>query len=240
MKRTLLELTQNILSAMDSENINSISDSVEAMQIVDIIETTYFDIISTRDIPEHKELIKMTALSDTNFPSHFSYPTNVKEIVSLDYQDSDGFYRKVTWCEPMDFLNRTDGTQENYDSVSDKHGGTTLRITNNKQPTFYTSFDDEYIVCNAYETTEDTTLQTSKVRSWGTKYPTFTQSDSFTPDLDATMFPYLLAEAKSSAMSLLKGGTDAKVEQAARRHKSHLQNDMFKTKRANKWSNYGR
>lgn len=240
MKRTLLELTQNILSAMDSENVNSIGDTVEALQVVDIIETTYFDIIATRNIPEHKELLKMTALSDTNFPSHFEYPTNVKEIVSLDYKDSDDFYRTIRWCEPLEFLNRTDGVQENFDSISDKNGGTTLRIMNDRQPTFYTSFDDQYIVCNSYETTEDTTLQASKVRSWGTKYPTFSKTDTFTPDLDATVFPYLLAESKSSAMSLLKGGPDAKVEQAARRHKSFLQDDMFRTKRANKWSSYGR
>jgi len=241
MKKTLLEITQNILSAMDSEEVNAIGDSLEALQVVDIIETTYFDIIATRDIPEHRELIKMTALSDNLYPSHFSYPTNLKEIVRLDYQDSSGYYQEITWCEPLDFLNRTDGTQSDYDSILDKNGGTTLRITNNKQPTFYTSFDDEYLVLNSYESTVDSTLQESKVRTFGTKYPTFDKtSDTFIPDLDASMFPYFIAEAKSAAMSLLKGGSDPKVEQAARRHKSFMQNDLYNTKRANKWSAYGR
>jgi hypothetical protein len=32
MKRTLLQIVQNILSDMDSEDVNSISDSVEAEQ----------------------------------------------------------------------------------------------------------------------------------------------------------------------------------------------------------------
>lgn len=241
MKKTLLEICQGILSAMDSEEVNAIGDSLEALQIVDIIETTYFDIIATRDIPEHRELIKMTALSDGNYPTHFSYPTNLKEIIRLDYQDSDGYYREITWCEPLDFLSRTDGLQTNYDSVADKNGGTTLRIANNKQPTLYTSFDDEYLVLNSYESAVEATLQESKVRAFGTKYPTFDKTDdTFIPDLDASMFPYFIAEAKSSAMSLLKGGSDPKVEQAARRHKSFMQNDLYNTKRANKWSAYGR
>jgi len=241
MKKTLLAITQNILSAMDSEDVNAIGDTLEALQVVDIIETVYFDLIATREIPEHRELIKMTALSDSDYPSHFFYPTNLKEIIRLDYQDSDGYYREVTWCDPLDFLNRTDGTQEDYDTVLDKNGGTTLRILNNKQPSFYTSFDDEYLVLNSYDSTEDTTLQESKVRTFGTKYPTFNKTDdTFIPDLDASMFPYFIAEAKSMCMSLLKGGSDPKVEQSARRHKSFYQTDLFHTKQTNKWSNYGR
>lgn len=241
MKKTLLEITQNILSAMDSEDVNSIGDSLEALQVVDIIESTYFDIIATRAIPEHKELIKLTALSDSDFPTHFSYPTNLKEIIRLDYKDSDGYYKEITWYDPVDFLIKIDGTEANYDTVNDKNGGTQLRITNNKQPTFYTSFDDKYVVLNSYESTVDNTLQESKVRAFGTKYPTFDKSDdTFVPDLDAVLFPYFIAEAKSSCMSLLKGGSDPKVEQAARRHKSFMQNDLFHTKRPNKWSNFGR
>jgi len=241
MKKTLLEMTQNILSSMDSEDVNSIGDSLEALQVVDIIETVYFDIIATREIPEHRELLKLTALSDSNYPTHFSYPTNLKEIVRLAYKDSDGYYREVTWCNPLDFLNRIDGVQSDYDQVSDKNGGTTLRITNDEMPSFYTSFDDKYVVLNAYESTVEATLQESKVRAFGTKYPTFDKNDdAFVPDLDASMLPYFLAEAKSMCQSLLKGGSDPKVEQSARRHKSFYQTALFHTKQANKWSNYGR
>jgi hypothetical protein len=54
------------------------------------------------------------------------------------------------------------------------------------------------------------------------------------------MFPYLLAESKSVCFSLFKSGSDPKVEQAARRLKSYVQNDQYKTKRANKRPHYGR
>jgi hypothetical protein len=52
--------------------------------------------------------------------------------------------------------------------------------------------------------------------------------------------PYLLAEAKSTCFSLFKGGSDPKVEQAARRLKSYVQNDMHKSVRPNKRTHYGR
>ena len=71
-------------------------------------------------------------------------------------------------------------------------------------------------------------------------YPTFSLTDSFEPDLDDTMLPYMLAEAKSTCFSLFKSGSDPKIEQSARRLKSFVQNDMYKTKRENKRPYYGR
>lgn len=240
MKKSLIEIVQNILSDMDSEEVNSIGDSVEAMQVATIVETTFHNIIATRLVPEHKELIKLTAMSDSDYPTHFKYPDKVKETEKIWYADSEGNYKEVTWSDPLDFLNATDCRRADYVEVLDKNAGTTLRILTTKDPEYFTSFDDEYIVMDSYDSAVDSTLQASKVRAYGTKYPTFELTDNYTPDLDDTMFPYLLAEAKSTAMSLLKGGSDAKVEQAARRHKSYVQNDLYKTKRKRGLSTYGR
>ena len=107
-------------------------------------------------------------------------------------------------------------------------------------PSFYTSFDDEHIVMDSYKSSVESTLQNSKTQAYGMVYPTFTISDTFTPDLDDTLFPYLLAESKSVAFSLFKSGSDPKVEQAARRLKSYVQNDMFRTKKENVRIKYGR
>jgi hypothetical protein len=93
---------------------------------------------------------------------------------------------------------------------------------------------------DSLDVTMDDTLQESKSRAYGTVYPTFSHEDNFEPDLDETLLPFLLAEAKSTCFSLYKAGSDPKIEQAARRQKSAVQNDMFKTKQENKRANYGR
>lgn len=241
MKKTLLQIVQNILNDMDSDPVNSISDTVESEQVAQVVETVFYDLISTRNIPEHKELLKLDAASDTDFPTHFSMPENTKVIECLWYQDSNGDYREIKWKDPVEFLYLTDRVEgTDYDSVNDKNAGTTLRITNNQDPTFFTSFDDFWIVMNAYDSAVDTTLQASKVRAWGTVYPVFSQTDSYIPDIDATLHPRLIAEAKSTCMSLFKGGPDVKIEQTAKRHKSYQQNDMYRVQRANNWSAYGR
>lgn len=240
MKKTLLQIVQEILSDMDSEGVNTLSDSVEAEQVASIVETTYYNLVSTREIPEHQELIKLTPLSDIVYPTHFEYGSETKRIDKLWYENTEGFYKEVCWLAPLDFLIRSDGIQEDYTSVPDKSGGTTLRIQNDKNPQYYTSFDDQYIVMDSHDATVETTLQMSKVRAFGVVHPEFVQADDFVPDMDAVMFPYLIAEAKSAAMSLLSGGSDPKVEQAARRQKSYIQNDMSKTRRPKGLSAYGR
>ncbi|CAB4138857.1 hypothetical protein UFOVP343_13 [uncultured Caudovirales phage] len=244
MKKTLLSMVQSILSDMDSEAVNSIGDSVEAQQIASVIEDTYFNIIAARDIPEHRQLLKLTSLSSTVRPTHFQYPTNTRDIVSLSYNiDTSGGvnYQEIYFVEPLDFLSRMPAVNAGTTLVvPDVNSSTSLVVFTDRMPTYYTSFDDLHIVMNAYAVTVDTTLQESKTRSYGTVYPTFTIADSFTPDLDDTMMPYLLAEAKSTCFSLFKSGSDPKIEQAARRLKSFVQNDMYRTKRPNVRNHYGR
>jgi hypothetical protein len=227
---------------MDSEDVNAISDTLEAQQVASVIEDTYYNIISARDIPEHQQLLKLTSLSDSTRPTHFTYPTNLKQIETLSYNiaTTGSQYSEVKYVHPLDFLERMDDQSTSAVKIADKVGNTDIFIYNDTHPTYYTSFDDNHIVMNAYDSSIESTLQASKTRAYGTVYPTFTISDSFEPDLDDNMLPYLLAEAKSTCFSLFKAGSDPKVEQQARRLKSYVQNDMHKTKQANKRPYYGR
>lgn len=240
MRTTLLSMVQSILSDMDSEEVNSIDDTVEAQQIASVIQDTFFNMIAARVIPEHKQLLQITSLSDSARPTHFKYPDNVKEIENLFYNTatSGANYTEVYFVEPLEFLSRMDETNGlRVDTVA---GSTPIYVRQDRMPSYYTSFDDLHIVMDAYNSTVEATLQQSKTRAYGTVYPSFTISDSFEPDLDDTLLPYLLAEAKSTCFSLFKSGSDPKVEQSARRLKSYVQNDLYRTKRENKRPHYGR
>lgn len=236
MRRTLLDMVQSILSDMDSEEVNSISDSVEAEQIANVIKDTYFNIIAAREIPEHKKVFRLTALSDSTRPTHFKYPDNVKHLENFQYNVGSD-YKDIEFVDPFVFISRMDETAKQVGTVADN---IPLFVHDDRKPSYYTSFDDEYIVVDAYDASVEATLSASKTRCYGSVYPTFTISDSFTPDLDDTLRPMLLAEAKSVCFSLFKSGSDPKVEQAARRLKSYVQNDQYKTIRENKRPKYGR
>lgn len=243
-KFTLLEIVQKILSDMDAEEINSIGDTTESTQVASIVEDTFYNIISNRLIPEHQQLIKLTSLSQLARPTHFRYPDNTTKITHVwyDVSDDDSYeYATVEFVEPEEFFRRTDNRSQDYVDVEDVNGGTHLRILNNKMPDFYTSFDDYNIVMDSYDSSVDTTLTSAKTRAMGTVIPTFqSTNDDYTPDLDDNYFPLLINESKSVAMSILKGAPDPKVEQAARRQRTRVQNDLYNTVRTRGLSKYGR
>jgi hypothetical protein len=237
MKKTLLQMVQSILSDMDSQDVNSISDSVEAQQIASVIEDTYYTILSSREIPELKKLIKLTSLSQLARPTHFKYPTEVKELEKIFYAVADGDYREVYFTDPLSFLNKQPKTGL---IVADVNAGTSLVIGQDKNPTYYTSFDDEHIVMNSYDAAIESTLQESKTRAYGAVFPVFSVTDAYVPPLDDNLLAYLLAESKSVCFSLFKNGADPKIEQSARRIKNFATRDAYRTKQMNKRPHYGR
>lgn len=242
MKRTLLQIVQNILSDMDSEDVNSISDSIEAEQIASVVRDVYLNMVSTRMIPEHQELMRLVSLSDSTKPTHFQVPDGVKRIDLIRYNvktTSGNEFREIEYIEPLTFLT-LNNEGDDVIVVNDVNGSTPILIRNDKMPNFYTSFDDLHIVMDSYDSAVDQILAESKTQALGHKVPTFTISDNFTPDIDAVLFPYLIAEAKSTCFSLFKSGVDQKIEQAARRQKSYMQSDMYRVKKENKRPYYGR
>jgi hypothetical protein len=243
MKKTLLRIVQDILEVLDSDEVNSIGDTAESIKMARIVEQTFYDIIATREFPEHQELIKLTPLSDTDYPTHFVLEDDQAKIDRVWYDkttDNSYKYTEINWLEPGVFLDWIDRRGSDYVLVDDKSAGTKLRIYNKQGPNYYTSFDDKHIVFDAYNSEVDDNLQESKVRALGRVYPTFLVSDDYVPDIDASAFPHLISEATSRATSIEKGVPDQKIEQAARRNKVQLQNDKYRLKAPDKRRNYGR
>lgn len=247
MKQTLLQMVQDILSESDSDPVNSIADTEESEQAAVVIKNAYFDLIIQKRLPEHKELTQLTALGDSAKPNYLKFPSLVTDLITFKYDkrllagDAKN-YEDVHWLEPDEFIERTvrrDSSSATVDTISD-FSGVPILVANDKHPQYWTSFDDEYIVCDSYLSTLDATLQASKTLAYVRKYPAFTVSDSFTPDMDEELFPLLLAEAKSNFWSAFKGGVNQKVEQTARRNRVALQSREFKSGLRLKRVDYGR
>jgi len=246
IKKTLLEIVQDIMNDMDSDEVNSISDTVESEQIAQVCQSVFFDIINTVDLPEHKELLTLTGLGDSSRPNFMDANslTNIQEVrYNVSETSGEVEYKLIPYLEPDEFvakiLDRT-SSASNVILVADPTSGISLPIINDAMPNYYTLLDDRYVCFDSYKATVDTTLQTSKTLVIGTKYPTFTVEDSAVPDIDDTIFPYYIAECKSRCFSMFKGGPDAKVEQFARKHRYFLRNDRWKVKQANIRNDYGR
>lgn len=235
MKMTLLDMVQNILSAMDSDEVNSISDTIESLQVAYVVRETYFEQFNNIIVPEHKGLFQLESVNDVNKPNYLVVPDAVKDFDWVRYVDTRNSSRfvNVSYCSPETFLERQYQYTSSSDNVvltQDPVSGVEYYIKTNKVPTWYTMFDDQYLAFDSFDQTYDATLQTSKSAAFGTKANTFPLTDTFTPPLDDNLFPLLLAEAKSVCFINFKQIANAKEETRARRQRIRMQNDQFKSK----------
>lgn len=246
-KLTVLDMTQDILSDMNSDEVNSINDTIEALQVAKILETTYYEMINQRDMDHLKQLFRLDSAT-VAMPTHMKLPELVAEVKWIKYnkRDSASSKQKLTeidYVDPDTFLARTnsrDSTDATVQTVSDTTG-VSLLIKNDSHPSYYTSFDDEYAVFDSYDLSLESNLQQSMTQCYGTIEPSFSILDTFIPDLPSKMFPGYLAEAKSTCFNSLKQAANQKEEQKSRRQRWKMSHEKRRNEGGRiKYPNYGR
>ena len=220
-KRTLLELTQDALSAIDGDEVNSIADTIESLQVVTIIKQCYYDLIDQYSLPVNADLINLEGLADTAKPTHMRIPENVSDIEWVKYDvrtdvAGDREYRDIPWKSPKDFMDicnsRPSTDTTNYQVVL-YNADTPVIIGVKNAPTFWTSFDDEYVVFDSFDEDIDSTLQSSKTQSFGHIREVFTSSDTFIPELPENLFSFLAAMIEARCFVQMKQSLNPKAEQ---------------------------
>lgn len=245
MKRTLLDMVQDILSALDSDEVNSIDDTVEATQVATIIKNCYLNMSSNRNWSQQKRLIAFNHSGTPDRPTHLKSPDNLKELHSFRYnvtKDSRTEYREVQYREPDDFLRINAYRNENSDNtrVITDFGGTPLVVITNRGPLYWTTFDDVYIVCDAYDKEQDDALKASKTQLHVTLFPSFQLVDDYVPEMPVEAFQALLNEAKSVAFVELKQVANEKAESEARRQQIWLSRKEWQLHGGVRYPNFGR
>lgn len=220
MKMTLLDLTQQILSKANSDEVNSIGDTVESQQIANEIKNTYYAMIGNIELPYQYNLIPLESSGDINRPTHMKVADNVDNFKWIQYNCGTPTvpdYQEVLYLTPEQFILKvTDYEDGNTPMLVQDYSGTYLTIFSDKKPQWFTLFDDVHVVFDSYDSSVDDTLQESKVRAFGQTIPSWNMTDDFVPDLPAKHFPQLLAEAASACMVYLKQTASPIDQQRAR------------------------
>lgn len=256
--RTLLEMTQDVLSRMSSDEVNSISDTTESLQIANIIKNKYYDIVARGDLTANKEPYQLNPSNDDTMPVLMFVPDGVIGLEWLKYFDTnptdsqgeDQFghgvnedledendddipdvpagYKYVTILPVQQFLDMVHGFNPSESNVGSfpltvKGQSFTFYYKNNHQPRYCTIIENNYIVFDMYDMTQDTTLQASKTMGYGQTVTPFEMLDNFVPDIDDNQFPLLFNESLAVAFYELKQSPNQKAEQEVKRQWSVVQ-----------------
>lgn len=246
-KLSLLDMTQDILSDMSSDEVNSINDTVEALQVAGIIKSTYFNIIDGRDWPHLYQMFVLTGSGSSLKPTHMALSDSILDVDWLKYNvkvaaaDKDSF-RDIIYKTPKEFMAILDARDSKATYVQVVEDATTidLNIYNDRQPSYYTSFDNENIILDAFDNTLESTLQGSKTQGYGKVYPTWSAVDTFIPDLPTQSFSYLLNEAKATCFQRLVQTSDQKSEQHSVTQRRRMSQDAWRVADPIKYLSYGR
>jgi len=147
MKMTLLEMVQSIMSDMDSDEVTSISDTVESAQIASTIRDVYYQLITDQTVPEFLQLRALETMNLTDFPSainYFKIPDDVTIVKWLQYNvqqsgDTTDAYSFLKYRDPIEFIDLVSGTNTSDATavaITDPDTGLVYHIYNDKAPQF--------------------------------------------------------------------------------------------------------
>lgn len=248
MKKTLLEIVQDIGFLIETGEIASIMETYESEQIARVVKHTYEAMMVNGEWPHLNRLATLIASSDNNLPTHVTIQDKVAKIYSIAYNKEKlgsvrEMYEEIKYISPDTFLKRCyreDTSSPKVMTVQDP-SGTNLFIRNDGAPTYCTTFDNTVLVFNSYDSQVDSTLQASKIQARVKIIPQFVMDDLYVPDLPEDAFPALFEEALSRASITIRQVVDNKAEQEARRQRQWLSRNYGRAEEIRvKYPNYGR
>lgn len=247
----LIEMVQKVLEALGSDEVNSISDTVEATQVARLLEDTFYELLNQKDWPFLRELIQLESVADSAQPTTLRIPDNVVRIDQFRYdctdrspdsEDTTLYIEDVCWEEPEDFLRRVQArhTDQDHVEVILTPAGIRIPIVTDECPTYWTSFDDEFIVTDSYDSTIESTLQNDRSQVIAQVMPDFQLVDDYVPNIPPHFFQTWLAEAKATAFVYWRQEVSPRDEQKAQRGLAVLRREAARTDENDGRVKYGR
>lgn len=247
MKYSLLDIVQEVLNDMDSDEVNSIDDTVEAAQVASIVKSTYFAMMSSRNWPHLRKSIQLVPTNNLAQPTHMFVQQDIKELAFINYDtrksgETRAKYLEMKWREPDDFLRIINSYNIDADNVTAVRDDSQLdlQIMNDRSPTLFTSFDDVTLVFNAYDGAKESNLESTNIQAMAYIMPKWLPADDFIPDLPDEAFSALIEEAKSRASLKLRQVADQKSEQESRRQQRWLSRKARRVGTGIIYPDYGR
>lgn len=221
-KDTLLEIVQDIMSDGDSDEINSIGDTVESEQVANIVKQEFLMIADQFDLSHHKTIKKLDA-TGASTPAMMTRPEGFYDFEWVKYDKrttagGDPDFQTVLWMEPGPFVEMMAQLNASDTNVGTMSVNTiTLNHYNDRAPTYYTFLDGyDNIVFDAYNSSLETNLQNSKTLVYGTQRPTLTIADATVPDLPQNLMQLLRNRSRSMYFDLFKDGVTKEIDKRQR------------------------
>lgn len=231
---------------MDGDEVGSISDTIEALQVAEIVRSTYLYLSSNKDWAYQKKIFELNPSGDGFLPCVMYVPSDIKRVDIINYDHhpvgtNKVDYKEVKFIEPEYFLQRMNKLDsEDADTVTMTVNGTTVLIDRTAPPKYYTSVDEGTLIFDSYDVTTQSTLTQNRTQCVGYAQNDFTMTDEFVPSMPDEAFIYLIEESRSACSLKLRQVKDLKAEQRSQSQKRWLSQNDWKVGGGVRYQNFGR
>jgi hypothetical protein len=244
-KKSLYEIVRDTLNIIGGDYVDSIDGSEESEAIAVLARNIYEELLTTSEWDFMRLTTQLVSLSDSEYPTYLRIPTSLTDVQNIRFQHTTSTGKvqrpELYYLSPNDFLEKLysrDETKEENSVVYEKVSLVPLVIQTNKPPEYWTSFDDEFIVCDSYDEAVWDTLRGEDTIALGTKASTFVLADSYVPELPDNLFPLFEAELREAANNYIRQQPmpyDSKITKRGINRQRHF---AGKLDGRNKQSNY--
>lgn len=225
MKSTYLEIVQQLLSELESDEVVTLNETVESELVTRLVKQVYFHIISGSDWPHLGRLLQLEVTTTDNV---LKFPSNLNKLSWIKYNkkkvtDLRERFTIIKKLEPLEFMNKVDARDNTKSNITPLiHNGMTILLRNDKQPEYWTSFNDNEVIFDSFDSVVEAKLDALNTQVFGFIVPSVTTDDLFVFDLPEDAFQYFINEARSFVFNVVKQIPFPKAEQMAQTQRRRL------------------
>lgn len=223
-KRTLLQIVKKMAQKTGSDEVTTLSeDSIEIQDMVDCALEVLEDIIYRNDWEFLKD--QLAQLEAGSNAIELSIPDNVRKIQTLRYRYEDAgvqnCFRTLRYMYPDEFMKRLQNNKPtDADTTTVTINGVELYPKTNRHPRYWTSFDEQNVVLDSYDSTQNPTgVDATDSAIIATLYLDFTGSDadSWVAPIPESLFTLWEQEAVAEAFVQFRQTENSRAERRSRR-----------------------
>lgn len=246
-KKTILKLVQRLGEAIGADEIDSLGETIEATEIANILSDAYEEIISRRSwefLTGRVRQLDVRAGGSTQLNT-LTIPADVTRVVCVKYRSDSSVesYKVLTYLTACGFVEKVQARNPADDNITTivNEDGVNLFILTDKAPQYYTSFDEELITFDGYDSTRGTgnLIADSVIIADVMPIVDFTDASAVLP-IPERMEQLIYNEAISICSIRLRQTVDPKAESTARRQRIALRELEPRTNKDTEEKNYGR
>ncbi len=245
-KRTILQLVQDLGDGIGSDEIDTLAETVEVVKITAILSQTLKEVLDRKTWEFMKDKVRQLddRLPGSSQLNTLLIPPDVTRIDCLKYKADNGKFYEVTYMQACDFIqlvqSRDADTDDDVTAIINSDG-VALNTYTNRVPQHWTSFDEETITFDAYnsDSGNGVLIADSVIIADVMPLTDFTDPDA-TLNLPERMETLIFNEALVTCNYRLRQTRDPRADRVARRQNVSLRENEHKTKKDKKVQRYGR